>query len=282
MGYARILTTASKANTTGGTFADSLTANANDSLTVQQFTQGGARIVMLWAIDSDAVMEGELLYSRFDSVIDQTNGWRFQVPALTPGGAGNVGAHVVFDPPFQIPVFSGDSATIKVSSTAGDDCIVSLITEYDNLAGTEAVFADWPSVWSLRETTIGLNNLPVASGTPGAYGSTRALNADDTRAQADKYYAILGCTVQTQVTTIRLVSTTWGGQPIGIPAGVAQLDTSTWFVDQSIATGKPLIPVVNGTNFGTVLVSVADGEASTSPHIDWNLIQLKSKPAMIP
>ncbi|MGH2835418.1 MAG: hypothetical protein ACRDUT_00090 [Mycobacterium sp.] len=278
MGYAVVLTTASKANTTGGTFADSLTANTGDSLAVPNFTNGGARITHAWGIDSDSVAEGELLYTRYESVHDQQHGLRFELPSLTPGGAGLVAAHSVSKPPFQVDLFSGDTATISVTTTAADDVVFSYLSEYDDLPGTQASFADWATVQALKTTVIGLNQLPVASATAGGYGASRALNADDTRLSANKYYALLGLSVQTQVTTVSLISTTWGGQRIGLPVGALDLDTGYWFVRQSIERQKPLIPIINGNDAGNVLVQVADGEASTSPHVDWNMYELSRNP----
>jgi len=278
MGYARVLTTASKASLTGGAGADTLTANTGDSLGVPNYVNGGARVVHAWGMDNTSVVEGWWTYTRFDSVHDASKGFRFEIPSLVGGGAGNIGAHNIFKPPFQIDVFSGDAATLTMTGTAGDSCLVSFLTEFDDLPGTRAVFASWEQVQNLKATVIGLNQIPVASGTKGAYGASRALNADDTRLSAGKYYAILGCTVQTQVTTISLISTTWGGQRIGIPAGVADVDNSLWFVTESIASGKPLIPIINANDATNVLVQVADSAASTSPKVDWNLYELTQSP----
>jgi hypothetical protein len=278
MGYARILSSASKASATGGTFADTLTANSGDSLSIANFVNGGARITHAWGIDSASVAELAWTFTRYDSVHDQQRGLRVEIPSLTPGGAGNVAAHTLFKPPFKLDVFSGDAGTLTVTSTAADALLVSWLTEYDDLPGTRAMFASWDQVQALKATVIGLNQLPVASGTKGAYGATRALNADDTRLSADKYYAILGVTVQTQVTTIALQSTTWGGQTIGIPSGALDLDNNMWFVTESIASNKPLIPIINANDAGNVLVKVADAAASTSPKLDWHMYELKSNP----
>jgi hypothetical protein len=278
MGYARILSSASKASATGGTFADTLTANSGDSLSIANFVNGGARITHAWGIDSASVAELAWTFTRYDSVHDQQRGLRVEIPSLTPGGAGNVAAHTLFKPPFKLDVFSGDAGTLTVTSTAADALLVSWLTEYDDLPGTRAMFASWDQVQALKATVIGLNQLPVASATKGAYGATRALNADDTRLSADKYYAILGVTVQTQVTTIALQSTTWGGQTIGIPSGALDLDNNMWFVTESIASNKPLIPIINANDAGNVLVKIADAAASTSPKLDWHMYELKSNP----
>jgi hypothetical protein len=278
MGYARILSSASKASATGGTFADTLTANSGDSLSIANFVSGGARITHAWGIDSASVAELAWTFTRYDSVHDQQRGLRVEIPSLTPGGAGLVAAHTLFKPPFKLDVFSGDAGTLTVTSTAADALLVSWLTEYDDLPGTRAMFASWDQVQALKATVIGLNQLPVASATKGAYGATRALNADDTRLSADKYYAILGVTVQTQVTTIALQSTTWGGQTIGIPSGALDLDNNMWFVTESIASNKPLIPIINANDAGNVLVKIADAAASTSPKLDWHMYELKSNP----
>jgi hypothetical protein len=277
MPYAQILTTASKANLTGGSFADNLSANTGDSLAFPQFN-GRARVTHAWAIDSDSVAEGEILLTRYESVHDQQHGLRFEVPSLTPGGAATVAAHSVIKPPFQVEVFSGDTMTVSVTGTAADDFVFSYLTEFDDLPGVRATFADWTTVQNLKQTVIGLNNIPVASGTPGAYGASRALSADDSRLSADKYYAILGCTVQTQVTTIALQSVAWGGQRIGLPVGALDLDTNYWFVKESLERQKPCIPVINANDAANVLVQVADGEASTSPKVDWNMYELSRNP----
>lgn len=278
MGYARILTTAFKSSLTGGTFADTLAANSGDSLAISNYLTGAARITHAWGIDSASVAELAWTLTRYESVHDTQRGLRVEIPSLTPGGAGNVAAHTILKPPFSIPVFSGDTSTLTVSGTAADAVVVSYVTEYDDLPGVRATFATWEQVWALRATAIGLNNLPVASGTKGVYGSTRALNADDTRLSADKYYAILGVTAQTQVTTVALTSTTWGGQTIGIPVGALDLETTYWFVKESKESGKPLIPIINANDAGNVLVKVADAAASTSPKLDWQMLELKSNP----
>ena len=113
-----ILNSASKAGTTGGTFADTLTANSGDTLAIQNYISGGARIFSMWGIDSDSVAELALTDSRFDSVHDPQYGVRFNIPALIPGGAAVVGSHDLIDPPISIPQYPGDTNVLTVTSTA--------------------------------------------------------------------------------------------------------------------------------------------------------------------
>lgn len=280
MPRAVVLNTASKANTTGGTFADTLTINSGDTLAVANFDSGGARILEAWAIDSDSVAEFQVIYTRPESTHDQSHGWRFNVPALTPGGAAAVAAHNALPGLVTVDLYKSDSPTIQASTTAADDVIFSWVTEYDDLPGVQAVMASWEQVKSLQQSLVGIACNAVASATPGAYGTARAFNADDDRLHANTWYAILGASVQTQVTTISMLGPDWGGQRIGMPSGALDLRSDTWFVDQAIKWNKPLIPCFNSNNKGNVLVQVADGEASTSPKIDFQLYELTGKPGV--
>src|SRR5436309_1968444 len=278
MPHALVLTTASKANTTGGTFADTLAANSGDSLAVANFVNGGARIVKMWGIDSDSVAELAVTATRWDSTHDPQYGVRLNIPALVPGGAAVVGSHDLIDPPSNIPVFPGDTLTHTVTTAAADDVLISYMTEYDDLPGTFGQFASWESVMALRETTIGLRCAPVASATPGAYGTARALNADDTRLTGGKYYAVLGWTLQTVATTVTLKGPSTGNNRVGLPGGALTLDTTMGFVQLSQQFGKPLIPVLNGYDAASYFLECADGEASTSPKVDLFMYQLTGNP----
>jgi hypothetical protein len=276
--HALVLNTATKANTTGGTFGDVLAANSGDSLAIANFVNAGARIVKMWGMDSDAVAELALTDSRWESVHDPQYGVRFNIPALIPGGAAVVGSHDLIDAPSTIPVFPGDTLTFTVTTSANDDIVISWMTEYDDLPGTFGQFASWETVQALRETTIGLRCAPVASATPGLYGTARALNADDTRLSGGKYYAVLGWTLQTVATTITLKGPSTGNNRVGLPGGALTLDTTMGFVELSKQFGKPLIPVMNGYDASNYFLECSDVEASTSPKVDLFMYQLSSNP----
>jgi hypothetical protein len=276
---ALILTTVSKANTTGGTFADTLVANSCDSTAVQNYESGGARVLEMWGIDSDSVAEVQVIYTRPESTHDQSHGLRFMIPSLVPGGAAAVAGHDLMPGLVTFDVYSGDVPTIQASSTAADDVLLSYVTEYDNLPGISAVLSSWETVAGLQKSAVGIRCDAVASATPGAYGATRAINTDDDRLHGNTWYAILGVSVQTPVTTIAISGPDWGGAKIGVPCGVQNVNSTTWFVDQTKKWNKPLIPCFNSANKGSVFLQVADGEASTSPKIDVFLYELNGQPA---
>lgn len=282
MPRAFVLTSASKAGTTGGTFADALTANTGDSLAVANYggdaSVSGARVTEAWAIDSTSAMEISWVYTRPQSTHDQTRGLRIGVASAFPAAAGSNAAHNILAGYGTIDLYKSDTATINVTTTASDNVLMSYVTLYDDLPGVSGVFASPDQVKALQVSIVGINSQAQASGTRGAYGATRAFNADDDRLHANTWYAILGYTVQTPVTTITLTGPDWGGQRVGGPAGVINLDNATWFWDQSVKWGAPLIPCFNSNNKASINVQVADGQASTTPKIDFLLYELSRQP----
>lgn len=278
MPYAQVLTTAAKASLTGGTFADSLTAQGTDSLAVANFNTGGARVLEAWAIDSASVAELQWIYTRPEATHDQQHGLRAMIPGTTFGGIGARGAINVLPGQDVINLFKSDVATLQVSGTASDVFVMSYVTEYDDLPGAHAVFINPGQLQALHKSSVGIRVDAVASGTAGAYGTARAFNADDDRLHANTWYAILGWSVQIPVTTVSLIGPDWGGQRIGGPAGVLYLNSNTWFLDQSIKWGKALVPCFNSNNKASILVQATDDATSTSPKIDFNLYELTAQP----
>jgi hypothetical protein len=273
-----ILNTYSKASTTGGTFADTLTANSGDSLSIPLTGNNDNRIFKMWGSDSAHVAELALTDSRTDSIHDPQFGVRSNLAALVPGGAGAVGSHTLLSGPADIQVYPGDTLTMTVTTTAADAILVSTLTKYADLPGVSGQFARWEQVQALRDTTIGVRCAPVASGTAGAYGTARAINADDSRWTGGKYYAILGWTQQLVCTTIAFAGQAWGNNKIGGPGGALTLDTTNYFVDLYHETGIPCIPVFNGYDAGNVFLYAADDTASASPKVDVWAYELSSNP----
>src|SRR5262249_57329061 len=171
---------------------------------------------------------------------DQQRGFRFGVPALVPGGGGNVAAHTILSGYAPIALYKSDVSSVTCTSTAADALLMSWVTLYDDLPGAAGVFISQQQCQNLQKSAVGINSLAVGSGTKGAYGATRAFNADDDRLHANTWYALLGCTVRTQVTTISLLGPDWGGQRIGLPAGALDTNSGTWFLDQAWKWNLPL------------------------------------------
>lgn len=274
MPYAQVLTTASVASATGGTFADTLAAVSGDSLAVANFGNGSARIIEAWGEDSAHVAELQVFYTRPQSTHDQQHGWRTSIQAAAFNATGKVKEVALLGALDVINLYRSDTPTIQATSTASDCVVFSYLTEYDDLPGASATFISPTEMQAHHASRLGIRVSAVASGTAGALGATRAFNADDDRLHANRWYAIVGLTVQSAVTSIYLTGPDFGGQRIGLPAGSIQIASQSFYLDQSVKWNKPLIPIFNSNNKGNTLVAVVDSAASTSPQIDFQLVEL--------
>lgn len=275
MGYAQVLTTAFITSAAGGTFADSLAAGTGDQLSVANFATGGARILEAWGIDSAHIAELEVIYSRPEATHDQQHGWRSSIQAIAFNAVGHVGEVSLLGGLMTLNLFKSDVPQLLVSSTATDCVIYSWVTEYDDLPGAAACFVSPDLVTAHHKSRVGIRVSAVANTTTaGQYGAQRAFNADDDRLHANTWYAIQGINVQTPVHAVSLLGPDFGGQRIGLPAGSIQIESSSYFLDQSIKWGKPLIPVFNSNNKTATLVQAVDSATSTSPQIDFQLVEL--------
>ena len=113
--YAQVLTTASKANLTGGAFADTLTANSGDSLAVANFNTGGARVLEAWAIDNASVLELSWVFTRPESTHDQQRGIRRMIPGTTYGAVAARGALPLTKRPQARDFLATDSRSHSIS-----------------------------------------------------------------------------------------------------------------------------------------------------------------------
>lgn len=284
MAAAAILNAASVSSATGGTFADTLTINtgggATDSFTIPTTNTGYGDLIALWAADSAHAAEFEVYATRTDSFHDTNTGLRWAVPVNTLGATGLVsGAWTAFRRNRNIPVFSGDTLTMKASCTASDAIAAAWLTLYQDLPGVDnPQFTTIERVQQLRKSDFAFSQLPVASSTAGSWGATRALTADDNRFSADTYYALLGFTARIPTVAVSLVSTLWGGQRIGAPSGLLDFNTADIFVSLSKDHGVPLIPYFKQQDAANINVSIMDVVASTSPKIDWNVVELTGAP----
>jgi hypothetical protein len=278
MGRALVLTTASKANTTGGTFADTLIANTNDALAVANFNDGEANLLEMWGNDSTSTMEVQMIYTRPQSTHDQSHGLRVQNASLLAGQAAKVGAQEYLPGKVGFQLYKSDTAVVQVTSTAADNVAVSWNILYDDLPGAAGVFISPSQAAQLQTSIVGINVAAVTSATRGAYGASRAFNTDDARLHANTWYCIVGYTLASPIMTVSLIGPDWGGQRIGGPGDPLTFRTGSWFMDQSDKWQRPLIPCFNSNNVGNVNVALADVAASSTPGLDFILYELRGTP----
>lgn len=277
MPYAQVLTTAVTPGTNGGTFGDNMAAATGDSLAVANFATGGARILEAWCINNLHAGEIEFIYTRPEATHDQQHGWRTSIMAAAFNVVGHVGNVNALSGLQTLNVFKSDSPTISVTSTANDVTVLQYVTEYDDLPGASAAFITPSQVNQMHKSRVGIRCAAVCNtSTGGQYGASRAINADDDRLHANTWYAIEGINMTLPCVGLSMLGPDWGGQRIGLPAGSIQIESSSWFLDQSLKWGKAMVPVFNSNNKGNTLLQAVDTATSTSPLFDLQLVELNA------
>lgn len=208
------------------------------------------------------------------------------VRAMSPRMANNnQGIHVDsmignLDPLIPISLgqrfYSQDTLTLGISGSAvaGDLEGAGFLIYYPDLPGANGMFIS-PDDAIGRSTNIMTNRTVIVTGAGGGYTGQMALNATENMFKANKDYALLGYVAQVQCTTVRLIASDLGNIGIGGPGNIANRAlTSEWFLHISRKTGLPLVPVINSSNVGGIIVDAMQDENAAAVNVSWIFAEL--------
>ena len=242
-----------------------VTMSAGNSATVRAAAPDSAAwLLSAWALNQTA---GQLQI-RSPLLHDNVRGMRFQVPAGTP-------RPVFHSLPAQ-RLFSHDALTIELSGsvTAGDIEQMGAIILYDDLPGVNANFLSPEDVWNRAINIVTVENT-ITTTAGGGYTGEELLNAESALLRSNTEYARVGFCVRANCNAVRWRSSDWGNLGIGGPGIVSATEiTSHWFEQLSIIHNKPLIPVFNSDNIGSLLIDAMVDENATAIPVSTILVQL--------
>jgi hypothetical protein len=262
---------AAKANITGGAF-EALAGQGGDTLTVAYFTQGNAWLIDAYGINSANAFEFDIRSPRLH---DPTRGIRIAGTPVAPGAAGANGCYLLTPWSFRQQLYPGDTLTVEVNATATNNAVLALNILYDSLQPTNVNFLSPAQVRSQIANLVSFRVNPTASGTAGAYGTARALSADDPRMIAGKKYALLGMETSIPIVSAQVQGPDTGNYRIGIPGFPNPQIGAEWLVQLSERENLPFIPVIDALNAGNTTVTVIDAAASTAPVLDLWFAELR-------
>lgn len=238
--------------------------------TEQQFIAGNSQSLSVRAAGPGSRVIVDALWGQFTvagftsmrspRMHDNTKGILTDVPAANPTP--------VLNEYFEQTVYSQDLLTIAttfpVAPGAGALQHVGFNVIYDDLPGVSAQMRTWADVESNIEEYMGIQATPTTAASPGSWGAGVALNSTFDTMKANELYAILGYTVSAACTSVAVQGPDIGNLLVGGPGSINLIDTRRWFVEQSLRTGKPYIPVINSANKASTLVNVAANVATTA------------------
>lgn len=154
-------------------------------------------------------------------------------------------------------LYPGDTLTVEgAGSEAEKALVVAYLVYYTNLPGVEAQLANWAEVQPRIRNIAGVQVSGVKSGKRD-WGAGKALTASFNTLKSDAEYAILGYETSVAKAAVRFIGPDTGNLGIGGPAPLDPKVTSSYFVNLSMNTGRPYIPIISSNNAGATLVSMA-------------------------
>lgn len=177
--------------------------------------------------------------------------------------------------PRQIQQLLYPQDTLTVQALGGNSDVIAAIlgVYYDGVPGLSARLYNPGDVAGMIQN---IKVLEVAMTTAAAAGAweTAVFTTTENLLKANTDYAVLGYISDVAVLCVGLQGTETGNLKIAGPGTTRTFDTSEFFVQRSLQTGRPHIPVINAANSGSLYAVAADSADSTAVKVQLILGQL--------
>lgn len=205
-----------------------------------------------------------LVRIRSSRLHDDAQGIRLQVPVnnelLLPDGADQL-------------LYPGDTLTLEAQAQVKEKAVVVALQQYfSDLPGVAARLAMWAEIQPRIKNIFGCQITEVTT-TAVNWGAGKALNASFDTFKSGTDYAVLGYTSSIEATALRIVGPDTGNLGIGGPLRLDSKVTRGYFIDQSVKTGRPYIPIIASNNKAATLVS-AIAPTEVKPNVTLILAEL--------
>lgn len=249
--------------TNPSTTVTALTANSGDSFSVANFTPGSAAYLEnVWASAATA----GVLRVRSPRMHDNAQGIRVQTGDSTP--------RLLLPTGGSQPLYPSDALTVEMTGGSAETDLAALLLTYDDMPGIAASLAQWAEIAPRVRSLAAVDVNPTTSSTAGQWSSGRAINADFATLKSQTSYAILGYTTSANIGVVAVAGSATGNLRVGGPGPKDGVECREFYADVSRLSGRPYIPVINGSDAGAVLLYVADPATSTSVHVSLTVAEL--------
>jgi hypothetical protein len=176
-------------------------------------------------------------------------------------------------------LYSQDALIIEQTGSAANKDTGHFTVLYDDLPGTAARLIDNAALIAAGVNRIG-QEVTVATGAGVVtYTGAVALNSSNPNLKANTDYALIGLTVDTRSGVIGIKGADVGNLRIGVPGEPSQRHiTTNYFQRLSDALKRPMIPVFNSANQGSINID-ATGQtgALAAIVIELQMVELAAK-----
>lgn len=153
------------------------------------------------------------------------------------------------------------------SATAGDIESGSLLVWFQDLPGAAARLATWSQISSRIESYM-YSYQTLSLGTAGGYSGAAAINSNVDQWKANRDYALLGYQVSAECVSVGWYGPDTSNLRVGGPGNETnRIVTNNWFVNLSVMSGLPTIPIINAANKQATYVDGAQDENGTDVQV---------------
>lgn len=170
----------------------------------------------------------------------------------------------------QQDLYAQDTLTFNVLGTASDVIVGALGIYYDGVPGASARLFNPGDVMGLVKYIKILEVAITTNGTAGAWEDA-VFTTTENLLKANTDYAVLGYLTDVACAVVGLKGQETGNLRICGPGTTTTFDTSEYFIERSLDTGRPHIPVINAANVNNLYASAADSAASTAVKVQFIL-----------
>lgn len=222
-----------------------------DSATVRANNPAGK--IVLDQIFRQGATEG-FIRIRSPRMHDNVQGIRF-IPSETPAAA-------LMPSELSQPLFPQDNLIIEIAGGAAEVDAGAVVIYYSDLAGSEARLKMPGDVLGIIEHVVTVEVDFNTAATAGQWADT-AINATFDLLRANRDYAVFGYVTDVAVDAMGIKGTDTGNYRVCGPGVLRSEVTARWFLDQSLRSGIPYIPIINSANkFNTFLSAQAVATAT--------------------
>ena len=263
MGQALIVDAATVETTAASTLY-AATAGSGSTLTVRNAALTSQ--VLLTDVWRRAVTTAGQVQITSPKIVPISHGIQFNLPAGTAG-------YNMPGPPYQV-LTPQDNLTMQLSGGATEKVVGLLQSYYSELPGIEMTLKNLSEIEPQTEFVFGWEVDITTSATVGAQNETVVTTTYD-GSTANAWYALLGYAVSAPIAAVGIKGIDTSATFIGGPAEATGRNTSRYFADLSMRSGKPCIPMWNAANKGNTFVVGVDAAASTATKVTLILAQMQ-------
>lgn len=214
------------------------TVNSGDSFTVRSFPFDSSAA---W-LENAWVQEATAAFLRITSprLHDNVQGLRLRPVAAA--------ARALLADEVRQRLYPQDTLSLLLAGGAAETDAGALFLNYEELPGVTQRLGTWAGIKPRVNNILTQEVSTTTSATVGDWPAGSALNATFDQLKPNVDYALLGYTVDTQITSLCVRGTETGNLRVGGPGTTEAIETRDWFISLGNAIQAPSIPVFNAAS----------------------------------